>query len=182
MHVVVVFLRNMLHLVLSAMLRTGLLVFVLVVLLLPGGPGGRFPRFACAFILVPVMEDATHVQSTTFHFAEIAFDAALAAAASTGKSERHLSILSHSFSLETTTSTTTIDACVRFFLLCLLVSECEGRRHRKQSGLDELRSPRTALDCFPRKENGVALETLSLSPTKRVSDVPVWIISRLDRR
>ena len=83
MHVVVVFLRNMLNLVLSAMLLIRLLVFVLV-LLLPGGPVGRFPRLACAFILVSVMEDATHVQSTTFHFAEIAFDAALAAAASTG--------------------------------------------------------------------------------------------------
>jgi hypothetical protein len=40
---------------------------------------------------VPVVEDATHVESATVHIAELTFDAAFAAAASTtGKTERHL--------------------------------------------------------------------------------------------
>ena len=40
---------------------------------------------------MPVVEDATHVESATVHIAELTFDAAFAAAASTtGKTERHL--------------------------------------------------------------------------------------------
>jgi hypothetical protein len=61
-----------------------LLYLVLLLLLLPAGPVRRFPGLACAFILVPIVEDTTHIESTTFHIAELTFDAAFAAASTTG--------------------------------------------------------------------------------------------------